>query len=81
LGAEWPVEPLPKGPAALRSIAELTDGAAGPAWIVYTRPFDGDPTGEIRARLASTSTISLAARFAGVDLYRLEPTRKDRARL
>jgi 4-amino-4-deoxy-L-arabinose transferase-like glycosyltransferase len=80
LGPGWSVNALPNGPATLRTIAELTGGtAARPAWIVYTRPFHGDPSGEIRARLATGSTTRLSATFAGVDLYRLEPAEKDRA--
>lgn len=81
LGAEWTVKALPRGPAALFSIAELTGpAAAGPAWIVYRRPFPGDPNGKIRARLAADTTIRLSARFAGLDLYRFEPAEKDPAR-
>ena len=81
LGPEWPVKALPSGPSALPTIAELTQNAtAGPAWIVYTRPFHGDPSGEVSARLTSSSAIRLTARFAGVDLYRIELA-KDRARL
>jgi hypothetical protein len=79
LGADWPVKGLPGGSVGLRSITQLINGAdAGPAWIVYTRPFHGDPSGEIRAQLTSSSDIRLAARFAGIDLYRFEPSEKAR---
>jgi hypothetical protein len=80
LGDQWPVKGLPTGPVALRSITELTDGrATGPTWIVYTRPFHGDPSGQIRAQLDSSSAIHLAAKFAGLDLYRYQPPEKARA--
>jgi hypothetical protein len=78
LGADWRVEALPDGAAALPSIARRTDGtAAGPAWLVYTRTFHADPTGEMRGRLASGSTTRLAATFPGVELYRLGAVGRD----
>jgi hypothetical protein len=73
LGPEWSVKGLPSGRDALPAIQELTQAAtAAPAWILYTRPFHGDPGGEVSARLTSGGAIRLSARFAGVDLYRID---------
>jgi hypothetical protein len=60
LGPTWSVRPLPTGSPALRSLADLA-ATNTPAWIVYTRPFHGDPDGEVRAGL-STSPRSISAR-------------------
>ncbi|HEX6433607.1 MAG TPA: glycosyltransferase family 39 protein [Gemmatimonadales bacterium] len=81
LDPQWQVTGLATGPAAQDSITNLLHGpATGSAWLVYSRPFHGDPSGEIRARLSSNSAIRLAARFAGVELYRFEPAKKGRPR-
>jgi uncharacterized membrane protein len=81
LGPGWRVETLPEGQAALGTIARLTHSpAAGATWLVYTRSFHGDPTGELRAGLASQHKIKVAANFPGVALYRLDQTGRDSAR-
>jgi Dolichyl-phosphate-mannose-protein mannosyltransferase len=81
LNAQWTVKGLPIEPNNVQSITDLIDRpATGKAWFVYTRSFHGDPTGEIRTRLTSSGTAHLAARFAGVDLYSLQPAEKDRPR-
>jgi hypothetical protein len=80
LDAQWTVTGLPTKADAFHSVTDLIDHPATPAWFVYTRPFHGDRTGEIRTRLTSSKTTHLAARFAGVDLYRLQPAEKDRVR-
>ena len=77
LGASWSVEALPKAPAALGSVVELTSGnAPAPAWIVYARPFDGDPTGEIRSSLNSGRVSHLTATFPGIELYQIKSADK-----
>lgn len=79
LGDNWSVRPFPDGPAALNTLAELGRGAPGSrAWLVYTRPFHGDPGGELHARIVSDDRIRLSARFPGVDLYRLDIPQKGR---
>ncbi len=77
LGASWSVKAIPKAPAALSSVGELTGGnGPTPAWLVYARPFDGDPTGEIRSRLNSGQVSHLTATFPGIELYQLGFTDK-----
>ena len=75
LGDEWSVRGIPGGEEGLRSIAEAASGSSGlPIWLAYTRPFHGDPTGDIRAHLTSAVMSRLTARFVGVELYRLGPS-------
>jgi mannosyltransferase len=38
-------------------------------WLVYTRPFHGDPNGHFLRTLSTTHRIQLRAKFAGVVLY------------
>jgi hypothetical protein len=79
LGTDWSVHELPDGSSALQTLAG-TDGAAkGPAWIVYTRPFHGDPKGEFLRGLSSHDDVRLTSTFAGMDLYRLERTAVSRS--
>jgi len=77
LGHHWRVEALPEGAAALPAIRSA---GAGPAWLVYTRAFHADPTGEMRARLTSEHMIQLTATFPGIELYRLAPAGRNHVR-
>ena len=47
---------------------KLPDG--GSYWLVYTRPFHGDPAGEIFASLSEQGSLKKAEVFAGIKLYR-----------
>jgi mannosyltransferase len=40
-----------------------------PFWLVYSRPFDADPKGRLRAALESAAGLSKRAELAGVTLY------------
>lgn len=55
--------------AALRLIAART-AAGKPYWLVYTRPFQGDPDGMVLRALEERDHLQAMARFAGVVLYR-----------
>jgi 4-amino-4-deoxy-L-arabinose transferase-like glycosyltransferase len=77
LGPEWSVKALAGGPAALGTIADLSNSEApSQAWIVYTRAFHGDPGRTIQARLTSIDRIQLSATFPGLALYHLTPKKQ-----
>ena len=80
LGPEWSVRELPDGTAALRMMADVGKTTSGPAWIVYTRPFHGDPRGDVLRGLATNDEVRLASTFAGMELYRMERTAVSRTR-
>jgi hypothetical protein len=40
-------------------------------WFVYSRPFHGDPQGELLKQLGSAGRIEPVAKLAGVDVYRV----------
>jgi len=42
----------------------------GEYWLVYTRPFHGDPDGKILARLSENAALNKVQEFAGIVLYR-----------
>jgi len=48
--------------------------AGGSYWLVYTRPFHGDPVGEIFARLRERDSLEKVQEFAGIELYRGKAT-------
>jgi hypothetical protein len=75
LRGPWRMVPLPRaGEAAglARAIAAIRAAApAGQAfWFVYSRPFDGDPAGRLRATLVERAGLEAVASFPGVELYR-----------
>ena len=41
-----------------------------PYWLIYSRPFDGDPRGTIRDALEHYDSLRVISRFAGAVLYR-----------
>jgi hypothetical protein len=73
LGSDWPVKGLSPNPSEPETLPRLSKTAGGDsAWVVYTRAFDGDPSGRIHAELAADSRIRLSATFAGIELYLLD---------
>jgi 4-amino-4-deoxy-L-arabinose transferase-like glycosyltransferase len=42
----------------------------GPFWLVYSRPFDGDPSGRILRGLRERGALRLISRMPGIELYR-----------
>jgi hypothetical protein len=53
---------------ALRMIREKT-GVGKPFWLVYSRPFHGDPKGILLLDLKRRAQLSLRANLAGIELY------------
>ncbi len=49
-------------------VDELPSG--GSYWLVYTRPFHGDPEGKLLSRLRNEGTIEKREAFTGIVLYR-----------
>jgi uncharacterized membrane protein len=41
----------------------------GVFWLVYSRPFDGDPQGQLRGELRDVAGLRLAAEVPGIELY------------
>ncbi len=54
--------------AKLALAKKMPDG--GSYWLVYTRPFHGDPAGEILAPLSEPGSLEKVQEFAGIELYR-----------
>jgi mannosyltransferase len=76
LGQERAIYALPNSPRdssrvspALELIKSKTP-AGKPYWFVYSRPFDGDPHGDVREALQRRDNLREIAHFAGVVLYR-----------
>jgi len=44
----------------------------GHAWLAYSRPFHGDPEGVLLNEVSGSYAVTLAARFAGFELFLLE---------
>lgn len=81
LGSGWSVQPIAEGadPAAFETVVANLSKLSAPAkpeaqgsqrfWLVYTRPFHGDPHGRVREALARSEAMDLEAQFAGIELY------------
>ena len=81
LPEEWEVLDLPAVSATdeMQSTEELPQLAklalsdrlpeGGSYWLVYTRPFHGDPAGEIFASLSEQGSLEKTEEFAGIVLY------------
>jgi hypothetical protein len=84
LGPDWTVVELPK-PGSVNEIvhdahdaqaaADATHKAttAKQAWIVYSRPFHGDPHGLLLETIAAHQSLNLATTLPGVTIYRAAP--------
>jgi hypothetical protein len=85
LGARWHVVELPKPGYVNQVVREPRDAAEAvtkathenPAahriWIIYSRPFHGDPHGLLLEILESRQSLEPVATLAGVTVYRAEP--------
>ncbi|MCG8450141.1 MAG: glycosyltransferase family 39 protein [Pirellulales bacterium] len=78
---DWQIVRLPRSEEVsvqILSDAELQEalstisahaGKKGNYWLVYSRPFHGDPHGLLLDRLSQSENFSRAKSFAGVELY------------
>jgi hypothetical protein len=83
LGPDWTVVELPK-PGSVNQIvqdehdaqaaAEATHSTptAKQAWIIYSRPFHGDPHGLLLETIAARQSLNLVSTVPGVAIYRTE---------
>ena len=83
LGPDWTVVELPR-PGSVNQIvhderdaqaaAEATHNTptAKQSWIIYSRPFHGDPHGLLLETIAARQFLDLAATLPGVSIYRTE---------
>lgn len=75
LGENWfvcairRVEPRGGDPGEALRVIEANAPPASPFWLVYTRPFHGDPRGEVRDMMLRRGLIRQRAQFAGIVLY------------
>jgi hypothetical protein len=75
LGEGWDVQYLPDveagGDDPSESLAKIDRGVPAGAgyWLVYSRPFHGDPKGTLKGRLTQRDQLRLEASFAGMELY------------
>ncbi|HVT29366.1 MAG TPA: glycosyltransferase family 39 protein [Lacipirellulaceae bacterium] len=82
LGDKWHVVELPSpgnvnhvvhNNTDARQAADLaTDASGRQAWLIYSRPFHGDPEGLLLKTLESRDSLELAATCPGVAIYRGE---------
>jgi hypothetical protein len=83
LGSDWNVVELPK-PGSVNQIvrnehdaqtandATQQTPASKQAWIIYSRPFHGDPHGLLLESIAARQSLNLATTLPGVSIYRTE---------
>jgi hypothetical protein len=79
LGGGWSVRELPDGVEALQVVQNVRHATPRDTWVVYTRPFHGDPDGDVLRGLVGSADAHLASTFAGMDVYRLEGTAVSRS--
>ncbi len=69
----WHPRALPdlagSGPGTALEEIKSEAGAGQSFWLVYSRPWDGDPGGRLRDQLESTASLQLRAEWPGVQLY------------
>lgn len=75
LGNDWNVLPLPDVGFQAQHLEEVMQKLepfhANHAnyWLVYTRPYHGDPTGKFKQTLLAKDLVQAKARLAGIELY------------
>ena len=75
LGNDWRIHPLPDVGFQAQYLHEalqvLEPFYAGhtPFWLVYTRAYHGDPTGQFKKTILEKSLVQTKANFAGIELY------------
>ena len=76
LGEGWDVQPLPDvhagGDDPSEALGPIDTGVSTGTgyWLVYSRPFHGDPKGTLKDLLTERDDLRLEATFAGIELYR-----------
>lgn len=71
----WAVQPLPQideHGEGLEQTLKLLEVNAAPLWLVYTRPFHGDPGGKFKAALFENGLVQKQVRFTGIELYQIK---------
>jgi membrane protein implicated in regulation of membrane protease activity len=83
LGPDWTVVELPKPGSVNQIVGDEHDAqaaadathqtrAAKQAWIIYSRPFHGDPHGLLLESIAARQSLNLVTTVPGVSIYRTE---------
>jgi hypothetical protein len=84
LGPDWTVVELPKPGSVNEIVHDEHDAQAGAdatqnrsaakqAWIIYSRPFHGDPHGLLLEKLITQQKFEVGATLSGVTVYRATP--------
>ena len=86
LGDQWHVVELPKPGIVNQVVREPLDAQAAIAqathespvaqrnWLIYSRPFHGDPHGLLLEQIAARQSLSLATTVPGVTIYHTDHT-------
>ncbi len=72
---DWAVHALPaigKEGQGLEQTLKLIQANPAPLWLVYTRPFHGDPGGRFKSALFEKGLVQKQIRFAGIELYQVK---------
>lgn len=75
LGNEWNILPLPDVGFQAQHLDEVLQKLAplhardADYWLVYTRPYHGDPTGKFKQTILAQDLVQAKARLAGIELY------------
>ncbi len=75
LGNEWNILPLPDVGFQAQHLEEVLHklaplhAADSDYWLVYTRPYHGDPTGKFKQTILAQDLVQAKARLAGIELY------------
>lgn len=83
LGPDWNVVELPKPGSVNQIVCDEQDAqdaanatrsttAAKQSWIIYSRPFHGDPHGLLLETIAARQSLNLATTVPGVSIYRAD---------
>jgi 4-amino-4-deoxy-L-arabinose transferase-like glycosyltransferase len=75
LGEGWRIHPLPDVGYQAQYLSEVLHalkancGNGAGFWLVYTRAYHGDPTGEFKETILANRWVDPRATFAGIELY------------
>ena len=72
---KWAVQPLPEiseHGEGLEQTLKLLEAHAAPLWLVYTRPFHGDPGGKFKSALFEHGLVQKQMQFTGIELYQIK---------
>lgn len=59
-----------RSPAPALEVMERSVGAGNTFWLLYSRPFDGDPQGRLYQELERRAQLQFSAEVPGIRLYR-----------